>query len=188
MRPVRLFALAALLIAMAAAPLALPTPAHASISGPCFVTAAVSGSDGDTATYETIDPQAKTGTYTVPISGSAAYNGGINVQVPDGGRAISGSVSAKLPFGLSVQIKSWQDDDATETGDVGTVTWDLPDATPRGIPITVSGSHSDIQGCSGSITVKLDGSLMDSPVGVATTVLTAATGLLALFAGVPTKP
>jgi hypothetical protein len=185
MRRVNLLILTALLVGLAL-PLLQSSPAHASLSGPCFVTASVSGNDGGT--FETINPQAKTGVYTVPITGSANYDGGINVSVPEEGRPISGSVSVSLPFGTSVSIKSWSDDDAKSTGDKGSVTWDLPDATPRGIEMTVSGSHSDIQGCSGSISVRLDGGLLDSVAGVATTVATAVTGLLALLTGIPPKP
>ena len=185
MRRLNLLVLAALFGALAL-PLAIPTPAHATLNGPCFASAAVSGNDGGT--YETIDPAAKTGVYTVPIAGSAAYDGGINVDVPEEGRPISGSVSVGLPMGLSIDIKSWSDDDATRTGDVGTVTWDLPDFTPRGIEFGVSGSHSDLQSCSGSITVKLEGDLLDSAVGVVTTAATVLTGLFTLATGIPTRP
>ena len=52
------------------------------------------------------------------------------------------------------------------------ITWDLPDATPRGIEMTVSGAHTDLANCSGSISVKLDGGLTDSAAGKASMALT----------------
>jgi hypothetical protein len=185
MRRLRLLMLGSL-FALFAAPLAFPTPAHATLNGPCFVQASISGNDGGS--FESVDPAAKTGVYTVPIAGSAAYNGGINVTPPEEGRPISGSVSVALPLGGSVQIKSWNDEDATNTSDAGSVTWDLPDITPRGVEMTVSGSHSDLQPCSGSITVKLDGGLLDSAVGVATAVGTVLLAAFTLLTGIPTKP
>ena len=68
------------------------------------------------------------------------------------------------------------------------MTWDLPELTPGGITMTVSGTHSDLQTCSGSISVKLDGGLMDSPTGMASAALTVLTGLGVLFSAVPRKP
>jgi hypothetical protein len=181
MRRVNLLVLFALFGALAL-PLAIPTPAHAVLNGPCFVQATVSGEDNQP--FDPIDPGAKTGVYVVPITGSADYDGGIDVQVPEEGRPISGSVAVALPFGTSVNIKTWSDEDATRIADQGTVTWDLPGATPRGIEMTVSGSHSDLAPCSGAITVKLDGGLLDSAVGLVTAAATAGmavvTGLLGL--------
>jgi hypothetical protein len=185
MRRIRQLALVALFAAMAA-PLALPTPAHATLNGPCFVRATVSGDDGGS--FDAIDPQAKTGVYTVPIAGSANYDGGIGVEVPEDGRPISGSVSVALPLGGSVNIKSWSDDDATNTTDQGTVSWDLPDLTPRGIEMSVSGFHNDLQNCDGEITVKLDGGLFDSAVGIVSAIATVAAGAFTLLTGIPTKP
>lgn len=184
MRRVNLLVLFAL-FGVLALPLALPTPAHATLNGPCFASADISGDDG--APYEPIDPGAKTGVYTVPIAGSADYEGGIDVQPPEEGRPISGSVAVGLPLGFSVNIKTWSDEDATRTGDAGNITWDLPAATPRGIEFEVSGSHSDLSNCSGAIVVKLDGNLLDSAAGLATVAGTLLTGAFTLATGIPTK-
>lgn len=185
MRRLNLLVLAALFGALVM-PFALLTPAHATLNGPCQASASISGEDGGA--FESIDPRAKTGVYTVPIAGSADYTGGIDVQPPEEGRPISGSVAVGLPLGFSVNIKSWSDEDATRTGDSGTITWDLPAATPRGIEFGVSGSHSDLANCSGAIAVKLEGDLLDSAAGLATVGITIVTGLFTLATGIPTKP
>jgi len=176
----------AVLVAVFATPMLIPGVAHATLNGPCEAQATVSGDGGGS--YESIDPKAKTGVYTVPISGSANYSGSIDVEPPEDGRPISGSVQVALPAGGSITIKSWSDEDAEGTSDTGTVTWDLPDITPRGIEMNVSGSHSDLVSCSGAITVKLDGGLTDSPTGVVSLVLTLLTGLGMAFSALPKKP
>ncbi|MDA0353020.1 MAG: hypothetical protein O3A10_12515 [Chloroflexi bacterium] len=151
----------------------------ANLNGPCFVSGTIEGAGG-------YDPSASGGVYTVPIAGSASYAGGIEISnVPDEGRPISGSVSVALPLGISVQIKNWSDEDSTKTTDAGSVTWDLPDATPRGIELTVSGNHNDLSNCDGSMVVKLEGGLLDSTTGLITLALTVITGGLMAFAGLP---
>jgi hypothetical protein len=157
-----------------------PGVAQAKLNGPCQAQATITGADG--VTYEAIDPKAKTGVYTIPIAGSAAYTGGIAVNPPPAGRKISGSVALALPMGGGLPLKSWSDDNATSTQDSGTITWNLPAATPRGIEMTVSGSHADLQPCDGEITVKLAGGLTDSTTGIVSLALTALAGLGVLMA------
>jgi hypothetical protein len=90
---------------------------------------------------------------------------------------------------MSVNVKTWQEEDSTKVSDAGSVDWDLPAFTPRGIEVTVSGEHHDPLGsCNGSITIKFDGSLFDSAAGLATLGATVVTGLITLVAGIPTKP
>ncbi len=149
----------------------------------CFVSGAIEGSGG-------YDPAASGGVYTVPIAGSASYDGGVIVDVPDEGREISGAVSVALPLGFSVGIRDWSDDDATGTTANGDVTWDLPDATPRGVPMTVSGFHNESGSpyCDGSISVKLEGGLLDSATGLVTAAITVITGVLTALTGIPSRP
>jgi hypothetical protein len=68
------------------------------------------------------------------------------------------------------------------------VEWDIPSWVPGGVTLTVSGFHND-EGvsCSGSIKVKLDGGLFESPVGIATLLLTALAGLGMLGAAIPVR-
>ena len=127
----------ALFIALAA-PLAIPTPAHAVLTGVCSAQADVSGDDGTA--FGTINPKTKTGVYTVPIKGSASYTGLlVGVSEPEEGRAHNGSVTVALPGIVSAlgipdpTIKTWQEDDSTAVSDSGSVTWDLPGVTPRGV-------------------------------------------------------
>lgn len=175
----------AMVVAALVAPLLAIDVAHASLDGPCQAQASISGKDGGT--YESINPATKTGVYTVPIAGAANYSGSIAVTPPEEGRPISGWVSVALPLGSSLSLKTWQDEDATNTSDAGVITWDLPDAMPRGVEMTVSGAHSDLANCSGSLSVKLDGGITDSAAGMASLVLTAATLLGLMFAAFP-KP
>lgn len=170
----------ALLAMLAGLSLLPPRVASASLDGPCQAKATISGTDGGT--YETIDPKAKTGVYTVPIAGSADYAGSIAVSPPPAGRPISGSVGVALPLGSVLTLKTWRDEAATKTSDSGTVNWELPAATPRGIEMTVSGSHADLQSCSGAVTVRLAGGLTDSATGMVSLALTGIAGLGVLVA------
>ena len=114
---------------------------------------------------------------------------------PDEGRAHSGFVTVALPSLVTAlgiddpTIKTWNEEDSTSVADAGSITWDLPAVTPRGVEMTVSGAHNDPLGsCTGAISVKLDGGLMDSVSGVATAVGAVVLGTLTLLTGIPTKP
>jgi hypothetical protein len=134
---------------------------------------------------EVIDPSASGGVYTAPHSGSASYTG--SISVPAEPRAFSGSVWVKMPPGVpSITIKTWGDDDGENVSDSGTVTWDIPSVVPGGLTVTVSGVHNDAGAtCTGSIKVKLDGSITDSPVGLATIALTILSGIGLLWSAIP---
>jgi len=151
------------------------------LDGPCTVSATINE------TGTTIDPAASGGVYSAPLSGSASYNGAIDVD-PGEGRAVSGRVWVVTPPGIpSFTLKSWEDDDAENVGDAGTVSWDLPDVLPRGIKVTVEGVHNDQQNCTGSITVKIDGGLLDSATGIGSLIRTVVAGGGLVFAGVPRR-
>ena len=187
MRRANLIGLWALFLALAF-PLTIPTPASATLTDPCTASADVTGDDGTS--FGSITPKTKTGVYTVPLKGEASYNGALaGVEEPDEGRHHDGYVAVELPLGMSVNVKTWGEDDSTKVSDAGTVDWDLPEFTPRGVEVTVSGEHNDdlIGSCSGAITVKFDGNLFDSATGLVTAGLTVATGLLTLATGIP-KP
>lgn len=150
----------------------------ANLNGPCEVFATISGSGA------TVDPAASGGVYTVPIDGSASYNG--SIAVPAEERPVNGSVWVVTPPGFpSITIRSWDDPYATTVSDAGSVSWSLPGALPRGIELTVEGFHNDAASCDGSIVVKLEGGPLDSPVGVASVVLTFVTAGGLLFVAVP---
>ena len=167
-------------VLIASMSLVAPRPVHAELNGPCEAEATISAPEGGE--YENLHPTAKTGIYTVPIAGSAAYAGSISVNPPPEGRTVSGRVGIVLPMGNAFTLKSWSDPDATKTADSGTVSWDLPAATPRGIEMTVSGTHTDMESCSGAITVRLEGGLTDSATGLASLAVTAVAGLGVLMA------
>ena len=148
-------------------------------NGPCTLSATISE------TGAAIDPVASGGVYTAPLTGSASYDGSINVAAEE--RAINGSVWVQTPPGIpSFTLKSWQDDDADSVSDSGTVTWNIPSFVPRGVIVTVAGFHNDVgAGCSGSIQVKLEGGFFDSPLGAVSLALTALFGAGTLFAAIP---
>jgi hypothetical protein len=150
----------------------------ARLTGPCQVTATIVG------TGTTIDPSSSGGVYTVPLSGSATYSG--SIAVPAEERAAGGSVWVVTPPGIpSFTLKSWDDPEAETVADSGEVSWDLPGALPRGIKFTVEGVHNDTATCTGAITVKVEGGITDSPVGLASVALTLVTALGLGFAAIP---
>jgi hypothetical protein len=193
MRRLNLVVLVALFSALLL-PLTTPTPAEAVLTGVCNGQADISGDDGTS--FGKITPKTNSGVYTVPIKGAAAYTGQLDgVSEPDEGRAHNGFITVALPslvraLGISdPTIKTWNEEDSTSVADAGSITWDLPGVIPRGVEMTVSGSHNDPLGsCTGSISVKLDGGLLDSAAGVATAVGTVLLGALTLLTGIPTKP
>ena len=186
-RPAILALAAALLLVIAAgtggvsAQTASDGAVEPDLTGPCSVQATIPG-------VGTIDPSASGGVYTVPHSGSADYIASIAVSGED--RSIDGAVTVSTPPGIpSIDLRDpWQDDAADENSDTDTVEWDIPSWVPGGITLTVSGFHND-EGvsCTGSIKVKLDGGLFDSPLGVAVVVLTVIAGLSLLGAAVPVR-
>ena len=80
---------------------------------------------------------------------------------------IDGAVSVSTPPGIpSINIHDPWDGEADENSDTDMVDWDIPSWVPGGITLTVSGYHNDEgASCSGSIKVKLDGNITDSPPG-----------------------
>ena len=151
------------------------------LTGPCTVQATIPG-------VGTVDPSASGGVYTVPHSGSASYDATIAVSGED--RTINGAVEVVTPPLIpSFDLRDpWSDDSADENADSDTVTWDIPSWVPGGITMTVSGFHNDEgASCSGSIKVKLEGGITDSPLGIASLVLTVLAGLGLLGAAVPVR-
>jgi hypothetical protein len=164
----------ALSIAHAQAGLTINPP----ISGPCQVTATISGEGAAEAD----------GVYTIPHEGSASYVASISTDDED--RPHNGQVQAQTPIpGLNIDIHDPWSGEADGNSDSGTVDWDIPSWVPGGIEINVSGFHNDTAGnCSGSATFKLDGGILDSPAGIASLVLTALFGLGLIGSALPTRP
>ncbi len=102
----------------------------------------------------------------IPLKASVAYSGSVILPTPppEEGRPIAGSVEVKLPFS-SVTVGSWEDPDATGVNKNGTYTYDLPSVL-AGFDVTISGKHLEngAQWCSGTVTVRLEGS---NPLGIA---------------------
>ncbi len=150
------------------------------LDGPCTVQATLSSGG-------TINPSASGGVYTVPHSGSASYIASVGVSGED--RVIDGAVSVSTPPGIpSINIHDPWDGEADENSDTDMVDWDIPSWVPGGITLTVSGYHNDEgASCSGSIKVKLDGNITDSPLGIISLVMTVLTGLGLLGAAFPLR-
>ena len=154
-----------------------PAPAaHAGLDGQC------EGSGAFVAGTKVAGPftvDAKTiGSQTVVIARKDTVNWSGSVDVPVMPRKYSGSIKVKLPppFG-EVAIHSW-----SGTGDRvannGVEEYNLPSLVPAGVTFTVSGNHVEASAsCSGTVKVKIEGGVFDSPVAPISLGLTAATGL-----------
>ena len=103
-------------------------------------------------------------------------------------RSHSGSVKVSTPPGIpSVNLRDpWSEDDAETVDANGSVSWDIPDWVPGGVVITVSGSHTD-GGlvCKGSIAVKLDGGITDSPIGIGAVLVMVASAIGMVWSWLP---
>ena len=90
----------------------------------------------------------------------------------------AGSLWVDLPPPLGrMEIDSWSGASQTVTN-AGTEEYKLPKLVPAGVEFTVSGQHVDANGtCSGSITMKIDGSPLSSPITWVGLGGTAATGI-----------
>lgn len=166
--------------------LLLPTTASAQATDPPNAT----GECTATATIDNgtvIDPYMSSGVYEVPISGSATYEG--SVPTVDTPRPISGKVEILTPPGIpNISIDddwTWDKPDATGLGESGDVSWDLPSVLPRGVEITVEGSHSESGTvvCDGSVTIEFEGGPFDSPLTPVSLVGTALAGAGVFVAG-----
>jgi len=151
----------------------LAAPANASIDGPCKGSAVVTP-DGGGATVA-IDPASSDGPYTVPLAGTAAYDGSIS-GVPAGKQSYSGEVVLELPPGLpDVPVADWSGT-SDQTAKKGDYHYDVPSFVPKGIELPVAARHT--QGgvhCSAHVTVQFDGSVLNVwTVGAG--ILAAATG------------
>lgn len=153
-------------VAVVGSLLLLAQPAGAQdATGPCTASATLSNG----VSVNPYDP-AMTGTvYEIPISGTAEYQGSVAAATTP--RPVSGQVSIQGPPGIgAIEITdawTWSSDSATSTEKSGIGSWDLPAALPRGIEMKVSGQHSEngVVTCEGTVLVKLEGGVFDSPVG-----------------------
>ena len=122
------------------------------------------------------------GVYTIPRSDEVIWEG--SVAGPPG--EYSGGISVDLPppFG-KVEVDSWSGD-SQSTSNSGTHEYDFPSLVPAGVEFTVSGEHFDENGgCSGSITIKIDGGPFDSPIAP---ISLGGTAVFALLTGLVLKP
>ncbi|MEQ8716972.1 MAG: hypothetical protein RIE08_05115 [Acidimicrobiales bacterium] len=152
---------ALLLAAGAAAAQGFPDDYPANATGRCTASA-------DLSNGVRVDPYESGGVYELPISGSATYEGTTPYSGPE--RRIEGFVKIKTPPGIpdiSFDDRWVWDDDATDSSDRGTVTWDFPSAIPRNVEMTVVGQHVDADGirCNGTIKIRFEGGFFDTFVG-----------------------
>ena len=143
--------------------------AGAEISGPSGCRASGTWSEAGI----NVDAATVDGVVTVPRSDSVSWQG--SVAAPPG--EYSGSVWVELPppFG-EVEIDSWSGDSQT-TANSGVHEYDLPSLVPAGVEFVVGGEHMDTNGgCTGSVTMKIDGGPFSSPLTAVSLVGTALTG------------
>lgn len=145
----------------------------ASLTGPCDGTAQIQNGP-------LLDPSESAGLYTVPIDGSADYDGSVSGPSDGDERPeANGKVEVETPplFPNIAVGGAWPGGDNVITGiqEDGTQSWsDLPDWTPRGVPFRVSGFHNDAGGirCDGFVWLQFEGSTTQSPVVWVTAALT----------------
>ena len=122
------------------------------------------------------------GPYTIPRSDTVAWEGSV-ASAPG---VYVGSISVDLPppFG-EVEIDNWSGDSET-TSNAGSHEYDFPSLVPAGVEFEVSGEHIDENGgCSGSITLELDGGPFDSPIAP---ISLGGTAIFAILTGLALKP
>jgi hypothetical protein len=144
------------------------TAARADVTDPpgrCVGTASFAeGVDGPfTVDSRTLEPG---DVITVPLSDDVTWEGSL-VGVTEGQqRDISGFVKVDMPAPLpDITIDTW-DGPATRIANNGVEEYSLPAITPRGVEIKVFGEHweNGTLFCSGSATIKVEGSPFSTPV------------------------
>lgn len=164
-------------------------PAGAELNGPCEASGTI------LETGLTIDPSAGDGPFEVPLEGTVDWAG----QVGDGGatpeRSTDGEITVVAPPLLKeiiqgvLVVRDWNDNDSTTTAESGVDTYTLPDYTPRGTELVVSGFHTDEVGdCDGQVTIVVEGSAFDSPITIASLAGTVISGAGVVAAAVARGP
>ena len=131
------------------------------------VSAEITGTNGcaASASFTTsgvkVDAATATGVVTVPRKDTVQWQA--SVTAPGGD--YSGSLWLELPPPFSkIELKSWKGNSQT-TSNSGKHAYDIPSFVPGGAELTVAGTHTDTNGtCSGSISLKLQGDPLSSPV------------------------
>jgi hypothetical protein len=173
--------LASILVGLGLGGIAGATPADAEIDGPCSGSAEFN-KGGFTVDANELAPGE---VVEVPVADTVHWQGAIDGV--SGERDIDGSVSVDLPWPLGeATIDSW-DGSTTETGNQGVKTYDLPSLIPRGVEFEVKGQHSEdgTVVCTGTVTVKVEGSAFDSPLTPVALAGTAISGVGLVLAGRP---
>jgi hypothetical protein len=149
-------------------------------TGPCTAEAVVTGG-------VSINPYASSGVYEIPLQGNAQYSGTVGSGEDRDERDFNGRVFIETPtFVPSIELTeewTWSGPGtgAAETGDVD---WELPELTPRGVPLKVVGFHQDSpERCDGHVFVKVEGGFFDSILGAGALGGTAVAGVGVALAG-----
>src|SRR3954449_12750267 len=161
--------------------IAAAAPAGAEIDGPCtgsaeFDEGGFTVDAGDLAPGEVVE---------VPVSDTVHWQG--EIDGVSGERDIAGSVAVDLPWPFGeAQIDGW-DGSTDKTGNQGDKSYDLPSLIPRGVEFEVKGQHSEDGEvvCTGTVTVKVEGSAFDSPLTPVALAGTAISGVGLVLAGRP---
>ena len=138
----------------------------------CAGSAVITSDDG-----ETYEVDAEDETVEVPRDGEAAWEGSISTVTHNH----SGEVVLEVgPFG-EVPLGDWGPSENADDESSASGVKELPailEQVPAG-SYDVSGFHEGDEGrCAGSVTVEIDGSPFDTPLGIANAVLTILTGIL----------
>ncbi|MGH9118353.1 MAG: hypothetical protein ACRD0A_10920 [Acidimicrobiales bacterium] len=177
-------------------------PAAAEVDGPC-AGAASFRTGTEAAGSFTVDPAAVApgDVIEVPIADSVAWEGSLPDLAPQGApadaaslaalmvdpRPVSGAIAVDLPWPLGGALLGEWDGESDALAGLGEDRYELPAVVPRGVDFLVSGEH--VEGgrvyCSGSVLVRVEGGVFDTPVPYASAALTLVTGGALVWAGRP---
>ena len=163
--------------------LSMTGPVAAEVDGGCTGQASFPALGGRVYTAE------DTGVLVVPIEDTVNYEG--TVPVPEGTeRTHSGEIRIDLPFFFDVfdpVVADWGTE-TDESSDADTYHYDIPDFVPRGVELRLYGEHNDEVDCTGEVTIKLEGSVGDAPLGAAVAVVGTIASAFGLTVAVRGRP
>jgi hypothetical protein len=130
--------------------------------------------------------QAETGVVEVPAKDEVTWQGALPSK-PAAPEAYRGHIQIDMPLPFPpIDIDSWSGTSDSQGND-GVKKYDIPSWVPRNVELNVVGEHIVSTTCKGHVKIKLKGSLLDSPVGPGSLVLTALSGAGFVAAGLPKK-
>src|SRR4051794_27748784 len=185
MRPMRLACAFAMAGVFVVAGVASPAAAGGTPAGKCVGSAAVSGGREGSAPFPVNAEVPADHVTVVPKADIVRWQGGVVGPVAGVERPIAGFIAVDLPWPLGRQTVETWGGTSKKIGKAGIRDYDLPSSVPRGVEFRVVGEHNENGDlfCSGEATVKIEGSAFDSPATPVALVLSVASAVGLVFAG-----